>query len=68
MFWKVGGLLVMPKNITNGSNDPLLVVNAAFHSQPFLICTLLHPYHKLSLVNTLAFPTLSIISKIKGNG
>jgi len=31
-------------------------------------CTLLYPHHKSSLVNTLAFPTLSIISEIKGNG
>jgi len=52
----------MPKNITNSLKDPLLVANAAFHSRP------LYPHHKLSLVDTLAFPTLSIISEIKGNG
>ena len=58
----------MPKNITKGSNDPLLVASAAFHLCPFLIHTLLYPHRKSSFVDTLAFPTLSIISEIKGNG
>ncbi|KIJ48737.1 hypothetical protein M422DRAFT_162471, partial [Sphaerobolus stellatus SS14] len=41
IVWKVAGLLVSPKNITKGSNSPLLVLNAAFHSSPSLIRTLL---------------------------
>ncbi|KIJ11490.1 hypothetical protein PAXINDRAFT_84342, partial [Paxillus involutus ATCC 200175] len=40
-FWKVAGELVRPKNITRGSNNPRFVRNAAFHSSPSLIRTLL---------------------------
>ena len=43
MVWKVAGLLVSPKNITSGSNIPLLVWKAAFHLSPSLIHTLLKP-------------------------
>ena len=32
IVWKVAGLLVMPYNITNGSNSPWLHWKAAFHS------------------------------------
>ena len=34
IVWKVAGELVNPKDITLGSNNPLLVMNAAFHSSP----------------------------------
>jgi len=39
--------LHMPKYITRGSNRPWLVLKAAFHSSPSLICTLLYP-HQMS--------------------
>ena len=39
--WKVAGEFVNPKNMTVGSKDPSGVVNAAFHSSPSFICTLL---------------------------
>jgi hypothetical protein len=38
--WKVLGEFVSPKNMTSGSQCPNLVLNAAFHSSPFLIRTL----------------------------
>jgi len=41
MAWKVAGELVRPKNMTLGSNNPSLVMKAAFHSSPFLMRTLL---------------------------
>ena len=41
MAWNVVGELVSPKNMTVGSNSPLFVLNAAFHSSPSLIWTLL---------------------------
>ncbi|KAF8238856.1 hypothetical protein L208DRAFT_1240734 [Tricholoma matsutake] len=79
IFWKVGGLLVIPKNMTSslkdprhpiadGSKDPRHMANAAFHSSPFFIRTLLYPHRKSNFVKTLAFPTLSIISEINGRG
>jgi hypothetical protein len=50
MVWKVAGELVSPKNITVSSNRPSLVMNAAFHSSPSLIITLLYPQRMLNLV------------------
>ncbi len=41
IHWKVAGELVSLKNITVGSNNPQLVLNAAFHSSPVLMRTLL---------------------------
>src|SRR6266481_4939975 len=48
--WKVAGELVRPKNITCGSNNPFGVLNAAFHSSPFLIRMLLYPHRISNLV------------------
>jgi hypothetical protein len=42
MVWNVAGLLVSPRYITRGSKRPQFVWNAAFHSSPPLICTLLY--------------------------
>src|ERR1700742_2558604 len=42
IVWKVAGLLHRPKNITSGSKRPRLVRNAAFHSSPSRIRTLLY--------------------------
>jgi hypothetical protein len=41
---------VRPKYITRGSKRPWLVWDAAFHSSPSWICTLLYPQCTLSLV------------------
>ncbi len=38
------GELVRLKNITVGSNSPLFMVKAAFHSCPFFIFTALYPH------------------------
>ena len=54
MVWKVAGEFVSPKNITLGSNRPWLVMNAAFHSSPFLIRTLLYPHWMSNLENRVA--------------
>jgi len=43
MVWNVAGLLHSPKNITSGSKSPRFVRNAAFHSSPSFIWTLLNP-------------------------
>jgi hypothetical protein len=45
MAWKVAGELVSPKEHYVGSYSPNGVMNAAFHSSPFLIRTLLYPHH-----------------------
>ena len=43
-FWNVAGEFVSPKNITVGSNSPLFIENAAFHSSPsFMRILLLAP-------------------------
>ena len=41
MVWKVAGEFVSPMNMTIGSNNPLLVLNAAFHLSSSLMWTLL---------------------------
>ncbi|PFH45535.1 hypothetical protein AMATHDRAFT_103860, partial [Amanita thiersii Skay4041] len=48
IVWNVTGeFFVSPKNMTRGSNNPLLVLKAAFHSSPSLIRILLYP-HRIS--------------------
>ena len=66
--WKVAGELVSPKNMTVGSNRPLLVWKAAFHLSPSLIRILLYPYYTLSLVKHVESLSLSISSGINGSG
>ena len=68
MFWNVLGLLQSPKNITNGSNSPLLVMNAAFHSSPSLMRMLLYPHLTSNFVKNLAPVNLFIVSPRRGNG
>jgi len=68
MVWKVAGLLVMPKNITKGSNRPRLVRKAAFHSSPGLMQTLLKPQRTSSLVKYLALRSYDTSSEISGRG
>ncbi|KIM66638.1 hypothetical protein SCLCIDRAFT_41867, partial [Scleroderma citrinum Foug A] len=46
IFWNVVGELQRPKYITRGSKDPLCVVNAAFHSSPSQMRTLLYPHRR----------------------
>jgi len=65
--WKVAGELHIPKNITVGSNSPRLVLNAAFHSSPFLIRMLLYPHQMSSLVKYLAPLSLLMISDMRGS-
>src|SRR5258708_3749515 len=50
IVWNIVGELHSPKNMTVGSNSPQLVQNAAFHSSPSLICTLLNPQWRSSMV------------------
>ena len=54
MVWKVAGLLVIPKNITRGSNRPQLVWKAIFYLSLGLIQMLLKPQWTSSLVKYLA--------------
>ena len=65
--WNVAGELHIPKNITVGSNNPLFVLRAAFHSSPCLIQKLLYPHHTSILEKYLAPFNLSISSDISGN-
>src|ERR1700761_8879382 len=57
-----------PKYITSGSNSPWLVRNAAFHSSPFRIRTLLNPHRTSSFVKNRAPFNRLIRSLIKGMG
>ena len=66
--WKVAGELVSPKNMTVGSNRPLLVRKAAFYSSPSLIRILLYPHHISSLVKHVESLSLSMSSGINGSG
>jgi hypothetical protein len=68
MVWKVAGELVKLKNITRGSNSPLLVMNAAFHSSPCLILTLLYPQRMSNFEKSAAPFTWLIKSGIRGSG
>ncbi len=51
IIWNVAGEFVSPKNITVGSNSPLGVRKAAFHSSPSLIRMLLYSHLMSTLVN-----------------
>src|SRR5258705_7586280 len=53
IVWNVTGELHSPKNMTVGLNSPQLVWNAAFHSSPSLIHTLLNPHWRSSMVKNL---------------
>jgi len=66
--WNVAGELHIPKNMTVGLYNPRFVLNAAFHSSPFLIQMLLYPHRTSSLVKYLAPLSLSIISEMSGSG
>ena len=66
--WKVASELHIPKNITVGSNNPLLVLKVAFHWSPSQIWILLYPHHMSSLVKHLVPLSLSSNSFINGSG
>jgi len=66
MVWNVAGLLHSPKNITSGLKSPQFVQNAAFHSSPSFIWTLLNPQQTSSLVKYLA--PLSLLMDEFGDG
>ena len=68
MVWNVAGEFVNPKNITVGSNRPSLVLKAAFHSSPSLMCTLLYPHLTSSFVNHCFPDILWISSDMRGRG
>src|SRR6266702_2528794 len=51
MVWNVLGEFVSPKNMTQGSKSPKLVLKAPFSWSPSLIRTLLYPHRMSSLVN-----------------
>ena len=54
MVWNMAGLLVSLKNMTRGLKSSWLVQNAAIHSSPSFILTLLKPQQTSSLVEYLA--------------
>src|SRR6266851_3806385 len=66
--WKVVGEFIRPKNITVGSNSPLLVVKAAFHLYLFFTCTMLYPYLMLNFVKRVHPLKRSICCGIRGRG
>ena len=66
--WNVAGEFHIPKNITIGSNNPLLVLNAAFHSSPCLIQILLYPHCTSILEKYLAPFNFSMSYDIRGKG
>jgi hypothetical protein len=59
---KVAGELLIPKNITVGSNKPLFVRNAAFYSSPSLILMLLYPQMMSSLLFIEVFGIFQLIN------
>ena len=61
IIWKVAGELVRPKNMTRGSNNPLFVTKAAFHSSPSLIRKLLYPHLTSNLVKSV-LPLVQLMS------
>jgi hypothetical protein len=66
IIWKVAGEFVRPKNITVGSNSPSGVRNAAFHSSPGLMRTLLYPQRTSNFVNSVQPLSRSIVWGIRG--
>lgn len=66
--WKVTWELVNLKNMTVGSNSPLFILKAAFHSSPSLILTLLYPHRTSNFEKIFAPFSLSINSGINGSG
>src|SRR5258708_38921044 len=67
IIWKVAGALVNPKNMTVGLKSPSGVRNAAFHSSPSLIHTLLYPHRILNLVKRVQPARWSIVWGISGD-
>ena len=68
IIWNVAKELVSPKNITMSSKCSSRVVNTTFYSSLSLICILLWPHHKSSLVNTFLVLIFSTMSEIKDKG
>src|SRR5258707_12483339 len=68
IIWNVVGELHSLKNMTVGSNSPRLVWNAAFHSSPSLIHTLLNPHQRSSTVKNLALWRWVRTSEMRGRG
>ncbi len=68
IIWNVAGELHNLKNMTVGLNRPWLVWNAAFHSLPSLICTLLNPQQRLSMVKNSAPWRQVRTSEMRGRG
>src|SRR5260221_8178569 len=67
IIWKVAGELVSPKNITVGSKSPLGVRNAAFHSSPSLMRTLLYPQRMLNFVKRVHPARRSMVCGMSGD-
>ena len=68
MVWKIAGLLVIPKNITQGLNRPQLVQKATFHLSLGLIQMLLKPQWTSSLVKYLAPQSWEMSWEMSGRG
>jgi hypothetical protein len=68
IVWNVAGKLVSPKNITNGSNNPRLVQNTAFHVSPSLMRILLYPHRTSIFEKYCASDSLSISLDMSGKG
>src|SRR6266436_5290058 len=68
IIWNVAGELHSPKNMMVGSNSPWLVQNTAFHSSPSLICMLLNPHQRSSMVKNSASQRWVRTSEMRGVG
>ena len=63
---KIARLLVIPKNITKGSNKPQLVQKVVFHLFPGLMHILLKPQQMSSLVKYLALGSYNTSLEMRG--
>src|SRR5258708_35136309 len=68
IVWNITGELHSLKNMTVGSNSPWLVQNTAFHSSPSLICTLLNPHWRSSMVKNSALQRRGVEVEDKRGG
>ena len=66
--WNVAGLLVVPKNMTVGSNSPRLVMKAALNSSPGRMRTLLYPHRTSNFEKYFASWILVRTSATRGSG
>jgi len=63
----MAGEFVNPENMIVSSNYSSSIINATFHSSPYLILTLLYFYLESNLVKTFFISIFLMIAEINGN-